>query len=188
MIRPFIVDEGSKRGAAIIAIFFAGAFVSSATVGSLLGFGGEAVIPQDRQVVLLVVATAGIVLATADLRRMTPTTLLQTKKTWWHRGPERAALMWGLHLGAGFATIRVASVYWVVALAIFASGSPLVGVLMGAYGAGLALNLATGVVTARHDDDVHYPLRALRFRRRSTVLLAALLMLWSVYLGVETLA
>jgi hypothetical protein len=187
MIRPFIGDEGSKRGAAAIAIFFVGAVTSSAAVGSLLGLLGHAVLPPNRHVTLLLVGAAGIVLALADLRGMTPTTRLQTKKRWWHKGPEKAALMWGVHLGAGFATIRVASLYWIVVLAVFVSASPWVGMAMAAYGAGLALNLALGVVTAP-GGEVHYPLLALHLRRPSTVVLAALLMSWSIYLGVEALA
>jgi hypothetical protein len=186
MIRPLVVDEGSKRGAEEVAIFFVGAFMSSAAVGSFLGFLGSITVPSNTHLPFLAVAAAGIVFAAADLRGMTPTTRLQTKKTWWHKGPRKASLMWGLHLGAGFATIRVASIYWVVALAVFASASPRLGVAMGAYGAGLALNLATGVVTAQ--DEVHYPLHALRFRRLSTTLLTTLLMCWSIFLGVEALA
>jgi hypothetical protein len=161
MIRPLIVDEGSKRGAGVVAMFFAGAFASSATLGTFLGFLGSVTVPRNTDLPLVAVAVAGIVFATADLLGVTPTTKLQTKKKWWRKGPTKASLMWGLHLGAGFATIRVASLYWVVALAVFASASPRLGIAMGAYGAGLALNLAIGVMTAPQDE-VHYPLHALR--------------------------
>lgn len=95
--------------------------------------------------------------------------------------------MWGLHLGAGFATIRVASLYWVVCLAIFASASPIGGLMMGAYGVGLALNLAFGTLIARRAA-VPYPLYTRVLLPPSRRVLAVLLVCWSAFVGLEAMA
>jgi hypothetical protein len=187
MIRPLIVDEGRKRGALAMAFFLTGALLSSSVVGVVLGQLGETALPGGTKVPLLAIAVVGIVLAVADLNGRTPTNRLQTKRTWWRRGPPMASLMWGVHLGAGFATIRVASLYWVVCLAIFASASPIAGLMMGAYGLGLALNLGAGMLMAPRAA-VHYPLYTLVLLPPSRRLLAVLLVCWSVFVGIEAMA
>lgn len=96
---------------------------------------------------LLILGTAGVALAALDVAGRTPTVRRQTEPVWWRtRGPYRAAFLWGFDLGLGFTTIRVASLYWIVVLAIVLIGSPAAGAAtLAVYGLALGLNLAFGL-------------------------------------------
>jgi hypothetical protein len=76
----------------------------------------------------------------------------QTKPGWWvSHGPVRASVLWGLDLGAGFTTIRVASLYWSVWIGLFLLGSPAFGsIALAAYGLGLTAGLVGGIVFFDH--------------------------------------
>lgn len=93
-------------------------------------------------------------------------------------------LLWGFDLGLGFTTIRMASLYWVVALVVFVLASPLTGaVILGGYGAALALNMGIGTLIL---ESKRYPLAStaciLRLARLIRGGLATILILWSALL------
>lgn len=96
-------------------------------------------------------AVIGIALALCDLGvggARTPTLRRQTQPLWWYTlGHVGAMFLWGLDLGLGFTTIRVASLYWAIALVVFTFASPLAGALVfGGYGVALALNMGIGTL------------------------------------------
>ena len=186
MTRPLIVDEGRRRGAVAVAIFALGAMIASASVGIALGLLGHALVSLSTSTALFVIALAGLPLLVADLRGKTPTSRRQTRKMWRRKGPIAASLIWGLDLGVGFTTIRVASLYWMVALAVFLTQSLSTGALLGAYGIGLGTNLAAAVVFLGRREHVQYhPLHAAALMPLSRAALGAAIACWGVFLAVE---
>jgi hypothetical protein len=97
--------------------------------------------------------------------------------------------MWGFDLGLGFTTVRVASLYWAVLLAVLLLASPAAGALvLGAYGLALGLNLSYGLLFLdRRAGAATANLRALGLRTRVKPALVLALVLWSVFLGVKGL-
>ena len=78
--------------------------------------------------------------------------------------------------------MRVASLFWLVSLVVFLSGSAIAGGLLGAYGLGLTLKLIVGVFApGRHEH--YHPLHALALLPLSRVLVIAVVVAWSVFLG-----
>lgn len=158
------------------------------TLGAMLGLLGLVLVPgQWLSRVLIGIATIGIVMALSDLGVAGTSTLTlrrQTCPVWWHTlGPVRAAFLWGLDLGLGFTTIRVASLYWVVALVVFALASPMLGAaILGGYGLALALNLALGVQFLALRNGGVIGIRALRLFEPLKIGLAVLLLAWSILL------
>ncbi|HJT59133.1 MAG TPA: hypothetical protein VJ761_21685 [Ktedonobacteraceae bacterium] len=152
-----------------------------------MGLLGLALVPgQWLSRVLIGIAAIGIVMALSDLGVAGTSTLTlrrQTCPVWWHTlGPVRAAFLWGLDLGLGFTTIRVASLYWVVALVVFALASPILGAaILGGYGLALALNLALGVQFLALRNGV-IGIRALRLFEPLKIGLAIILLAWSILL------
>lgn len=157
------------------------------TLGAMLGLLGLALVPgQWLSRVLIGIAAIGIVMALSDLGVAGTSTLTlrrQTCPVWWHTlGPVRAAFLWGLDLGLGFTTIRVASLYWMVALVVFALASPILGaVILGGYGLALALNLALGVQFLALRNGI-IGIRALRLFEPLKIGLAIILLAWSILL------
>jgi hypothetical protein len=110
---------------------------------------------------------------------------------WWRtRGPYVAAFLWGFDLGVGFTTIRVASVYWIVVLAVLLIGSPVAGAAMLAlYGLGLGLNLTLGLLLLdRPACGARANIRALGLSPQVKAGLVLFLVCWSALLGARGLA
>jgi len=180
MISPFIVDEGRRKGMLAVGAFALGAIASSTAVGIVLGIAGM-LLPASATWLLLVVGVAAVALAIADLKGKTPTTRRQTRKMWWRKGPWAASLIWGADLGVGFTTIKVASLYWAAALAVLAEGSSQIALLMGAFGVGLAANVAVGVAALpRGEARDYHPLQATSLLRIARPFSGAVLLLWGV--------
>lgn len=130
-----------------IVTYSAGSLAGAAMTGLLIGLAGNALqstlSPGGRAAVIAVSAS---LLLVADLRASlfkTPSLRRQTCSTWYRRfGPARTFLIWGFDLGLGFSTIRVSSLFWVVALgvaaAVPADAAPAV---MIAYGLALPVSL-----------------------------------------------
>jgi hypothetical protein len=189
-----LVQEAKKphRWLILLGIYATGAVLSSATLGVTLGLLGTILIPGGwASVAVAIVAAAGIVLGFADLGvggAKTPTLRRQTCPIWWHIfGPARTMLLWGIDLGLGFTTIRVASLYWIVALVAAILGLPLSAAILGGYGFALALSLGVGVILLRHQDRVLATVSALRLFPRLKMSLAIVLLLWCVLLLVVAL-
>ncbi len=164
-----------------------GAILSSTLLGAVLGSLGSVLIsPQWRLLALVSVALVGIGMAACDFGiagMRTPTLSRQTCPIWWRTFRRSlAAFLWGLDLGLGFTTIRVASLYWIVALMAVVLASPFTGALiLSGYGLALTLNLSVGIWLLEHKDDhLHsanmHALQSFSFLKRS---LGGLLFFWS---------
>lgn len=148
---------------------------------------GHAFIPRDS--VLPAIVTVGIVclaMVPFDLGikgMRVPGVQRQTNKVWRHRYGERgSAVLWGLHLGLGFLTIRVTSLYWAALLLTASLASPPLGALsFSAYGIGLGLNLVVGG-SILEGTEFERPLAALRLLPQIHRVSAALLMLFGLAL------
>ena len=125
-----------------------------------------------------------------DGRGKTPTIRRQTRPHWWRtHGPYRAALMWGFDLGLGFTTIRVASLYWAVLVAVLLFASPASGALVfAAYGLAIGVDLAFGLLLLdRPSRGLRANIRAIELSPRMKTALLVSLVLWSAFLGVKGL-
>jgi hypothetical protein len=91
---------------------------------------------------------------------------------------------WGFDFGLGFTTIRVASLYWMVALVALMFASPAAGAaVLGTYGLALVLNLAIGALLfERGGRRIHANIFALRLFQPMRVILATALLGWSTAL------
>ncbi len=153
MVRP-LVQAAKKPTDWLVpyGIYAAGTVASSTTLGAVLGALGSTLVPHGwTAVALAAVALLGVALALCDLGvggMQTPTLDRQTQPLWWRTiGPSGALFLWGADIWLGFTTIRVASLYWGVALAAVALASPLIGAaILGSYGVALAFNLGVGVL------------------------------------------
>lgn len=126
---------------------------------------------------------AAMLFALIDYRQRGPCTvgLPRQTKSWWrhHFGPDLAALFWGWDLGLGFTTMRVTSLYWVVALMVVVVGSPAAGAtITGCYGAALVANWAWG--QWRILQRGARPVAALALAPRLRVLASSILIAWSI--------
>ncbi|MDQ2828064.1 MAG: hypothetical protein M3Y74_03330 [Chloroflexota bacterium] len=183
-----VVDKRTRWLRALMW-YAAGALMGSMAFGATLGWLGSVLPPAAHSPgALLVVALAGIVLALCDFglgRTSTPTLRRQTYPGWWHMlGPPRALFLWGVDLGLGFTTIRVASLYWIVVLVAVALATPATGAaIFGAYGIALALNLGLGVLLfGRVSHGTRANIVALRLSRPLKPALATTLLAWSALL------
>lgn len=177
-----------------LGAYATGALVSSTAFGALLGAVGAVLFPWPRSTMtMIVVAVLGIALAMCDFGvagARTPTLHRQTYPVWWRTfGRTRALFLWGFDLGLGFTTIRVASLYWIVALIVVALASPLAGAaILGAYGAALVLNLTIGTwVLERRDRSMASTVCILGLDSPLARSLATILLVWSLALLVFAL-
>lgn len=172
----------------VIALYALGAVTGAVLTGTTVGFLGSLLeVGQRRSLALVGIAIIGIILALADFGvggTRTPTFHRQTCPAWWRAfGHARTALLWGFDLGLGFTTIRLASLYWVMLLVVFAIASPGEGAaLLVGYGFALPLNLSIGILLFKRYDHRDVPLRILRLAQPLRFALAALLLLWCVAL------
>jgi hypothetical protein len=172
------VQEGRWQIGKWFAVFGLAATASAAMAGSIIG---TIPLPHPFANIWLLVGV-GFSLALADvfLGEKTPTIRRQTCPTWWRtRGPWFAATAWGVDLGLGVTTIRVTSLYWFVLAALLLGGSVPTGALvLGAYGIGLTLGLALGLLVLSRRNAIHANLQALQLRYVIRPLLASGLIVW----------
>lgn len=151
MIRPLLVERGGKAATVAVAAFGIAAVGSAALVGAVVSLAGSFSIGTvSVPVELGLLGVSGGLLALADTQVMGLRTFSfkrQTNPRWWASyGPTRASFLWGLDLGAGFTTIRVASLYWLVWIGLFVIASPAFGsIALAFYGLGLTTGLVFGV-------------------------------------------
>ena len=135
-----------------VTLFTLGAVVGASITGCLIGvLGGAAQALAGDRVLAVAVGAAGCALLLADLGFLglrTPTLRRQTTSTWYReRGARSAWVLWGFDLGLGFSTIRLSSLYWLMALFVAAFVSPVLAPLVFAlYGLGLGVAFAAAVV------------------------------------------
>jgi hypothetical protein len=150
VIGPLVQGKRQLRGSVqSVSVFALGALVGAATTGVVLGLlaaGFQNLAGESVRAV--VVGVAGCVLLLVDLRFRTPTLRRQTCSTWYReRGPGFAWPLWGFDLGLGFSTIRLSSLYWLMALFVAAFVSPVLAPLVLVfYGLGLGIAVASAVV------------------------------------------
>lgn len=164
-------------------------------LGATLGSLGSLFVPYLwRSLTITIIAIVGIVMALCDFGiggAKTPTLQRQTCPVWWRTlGRYLAVFLWGLDLGLGFTTIRVASLYWIVLLMVFVLASPLIGAgILGGYGLALALNLGVGILLfERKGDHVAASMRASQLLPLLKVSLAVVLLFWSAILIIVVLS
>lgn len=175
--------------------YVAGALLSSAILGTILGILGSIFLSHQWELAALIgIAIIGIGLALCDLGiggTKTPTLRRQTCPIWWRTfRRSQAAFLWGLDLGLGFTTIRIASLYWIIFLIVFVLASPLLGaVILSGYGLALVINLSTGIWLLEHKDDYFRSanMRALQLSHRLQIGLGIILLLWSIMLIIVVL-
>ncbi len=91
--------------------------------------------------------------------------------------------LWGIDVGLGFTTIRVGSLYWMVALVTVVVASPWMGAaILCAYGIALVLNLGIGTLFLERGQGVHGNAVAIGLFDRLKAVLAVALLAWSVSL------
>jgi hypothetical protein len=152
VIGPLVQGKRELRGTGRpVAVFALGAVVGAALTGVVVGAlaaGFQALAGEGVRAV--VVGVAGCLLLLVDLGLRTPTLRRQTCSTWYReRGPGFAWPLWGFDLGLGFSTIRLSSLYWLMALFVAAFVSPVLApVALAFYGLGLAV-VVTGAVVAQ---------------------------------------
>jgi hypothetical protein len=180
----------------MVAFYTAGALASSAAVGAALGAIGAFFLTGRSRSSLVLVGLVGVLAALGDLGIVSRPLIglnRQTDRLWSDRFGERGgSFLWGIDLGLGFSTIRVASLYWVVALVTLTVASvPLGALILCCYGLGLSSNLIFGsLVLAQNErqaestSPIHDTagLRALRWAGPGRIVLAAALGAWSTFL------
>jgi hypothetical protein len=189
MVRP-LVKAANKSGKllSLVSLYAIGAVASSMTLGALLGLLGVFLVPGHwTSIALAIVGSIGVLLALCDFGvggTKTPTLRRQTCPGWWRTlGPARTMLLWGIDLGLGFSTIRVASLYWIVTLAVFVLASPLTGAaILSGYGIALVVNLCFGVIILEPISGSFSPIRVLELSSLLKRSLAVILLFWSAFL------
>lgn len=167
-----------------ITAYAIGALISSAALGAMLGFLGSILVPRPwMSAATLAIGGLAIALALIDMGvggARTPTLRRQTQPMWWWTfGPARAMFLWGVDLGLGFTTIRVASLYWIVVLVVGTLTTPPTGAaILGAYGLALVINLGAGALLLRRCG-AHANICALRLYFPLKISLAVVLLAWS---------
>src|SRR4051794_38701147 len=137
VIGPLVQGKRELRGSVgSVSLFALGAIAGAAATGALIGLLGTLVGGRGPAIA---VGAVGCVLLLADLRFRTPTLRRQTCSTWYReRGARSVWALWGFDLGLGFSTIRLSSLYWLMALVVAAFVSPVLAPLVLAfYGLGL---------------------------------------------------
>jgi hypothetical protein len=129
----------------VVAYTVAGC-VSSAIVGIFLGTVGHVIPGRYRELLFYPVAVLGLVLSARELGWISfwlPERKCQTEKHWIHEfNPVTTSIMWGFHIGLGFATRVTYGGFWLIVAAIIALGTPNAGlVLMLGYWAGRSLSV-----------------------------------------------
>lgn len=129
----------------VVAYTVAGC-ISSAMVGISLGAIGRTIAERYREPLFYPVAVLALLLSARELGWVSfclPERKCQTEKSWIHQfSPVTTSVMWGLHIGIGFATRVTYGGFWLIVAAIIALGSPKVGlVLMLTYWAGRTLSI-----------------------------------------------
>lgn len=189
-IRPLVQEAKTlHKWLGMVSLYTAGATLSSIVLGATLGSLGFILAPgRWSPRTILIIALIGLFMSLCDFQVGGMKTLTfgrQTCRWWWNTlGPSWAVLLWGIDLGLGFTTIRVASLYWVVALMVVVMSSPLLGaVILGAYGLAIALNLVIGLLfLEREGSSVNAHIQALRLLYPLKTSLAVVLLLWSIWL------
>ena len=154
MIRHLVKVPGTAVIRALL-LFGLGSVVGGALAGMILGiFGHVFRVGLSERMLWFAIAGIGIALALADLGvagLRTPGFRWQTRYWWWYKlGRSWAWLAWGLHLGFGLITVRITSIYWLVALVVlFIVPWYLAPVTMIGYGLGLVTGVAMMVVLNR---------------------------------------
>jgi cytochrome c biogenesis protein CcdA len=155
----------------------AGAAVTGILIGTAATGLQSALSPPERAAL---VAIGAALLLSADLRAslfQTPSLRRQTCSTWYRRfGPTKTFLIWGFDLGLGFSTIRVSSLFWVVALAMAAGAPPRAApALMLAYGLALPVSVLVLFMREGMSERVNRSALALAgpMRRASLIVLVA---------------
>lgn len=187
MFKPLVKEATRPQQWLIPYVAYAlGTTGSGIALGTTLGAIGSAILP--RQVwphSLALSGIAGIALALCDLGvagARTPTLHRQTDPVWWRTvGREGAMFLWGADIGLGFITIRVTSVYWMLAL-LSLLAPPFTGaVLLGLYGITLAISLGISTLLlgwGGYGSGIY----VLRLHSLFKVGLAILLLSWGVLL------
>lgn len=180
--------HGRIRWFSTLVAYTLGSTLAGAVVGTLFGLlGGLLNVPLHLGIVILASYATLLMLGELGLIRLPSFRFYrQTRKEWFYAyGPLAAAFLWGLDLGTGLTTVRVFASFWLLPAAAFLLAEPLSGALiMGSYGLGRALMVATGIVLpkgaettgflqalARRETDWH------RFHATAMALGAALLLL-----------
>lgn len=189
MIRPLVQEAQTPgRWLGLLGLYALGATGSALLLGMLLGSLGSVLIPGRLSwSVLAGVALLGLVMAAGDFqiwKLRTCTLRRQTKRVWWDLlGPGGAMFLWGLDLGLGFTTIRVASLYWVVACVAIVAASPQAGALvLGAYGLAVALNLGISFLLLKEERGGASAIQAIQWQSPIKICLAGILFAWSTWL------
>src|SRR5665213_1845090 len=155
MFRPLVKEATRPQQWLIPYIAYAiGTTGSGIALGTTLGAIGSVLLPrQALSLALALSGIAGIVLALCDFGvagARTPTLKRQTNPVWWRTvGREGAMFLWGSDIGLGFTTIRVTSVYWLIALMSFLAPPVMGATVLGVYGLTLALSLGIGTLILR---------------------------------------
>jgi hypothetical protein len=137
----------------VVAYTVAGC-ISSAIVGMFLGTIGHVIPERYRELLFYPVALLGLVLSARELGWISfwlPERKCQTEKYWIHEfSPVTTSIMWGLHIGLGFATRVTYGGFWLIVAVIIALGTSNAGsVLMLAYWAGRSLSVWLSPVLVR---------------------------------------
>jgi hypothetical protein len=150
VIGPLVQGKRELRGSGrAIALFtlgaVAGAMLTGVLIGALAALGRLA-----GGVPAVAVGAVGCALLVADLGVFglrTPTLLRQTCSTWYREGGRQSVwAAWGFDLGLGFSTIRLSSLYWLMALFVAAFVSPwLAPAVLACYGLGLGAAFAAAL-------------------------------------------
>lgn len=178
-----------RKWLGMLSLYTTGSTISSLALGATLGSLGSILVPSNGSArAILIIALIGSFMSLCDFQVGGMRALTfgrQTCRWWWNTlGPSWAVLLWGIDLGLGFTTIRVASLYWVVALMVVIMSSPLLGAaIFGAYGLAIALNLVIGLLfLGRGSGSVKAHIQALQLFYPLKTSLAVVLLLWSVWL------
>lgn len=129
-----------------VAAYTISGCISAGTVGGMLGALGQCIPQKWRQLVFYPIAAFAVLLSIREMgwvRFDLPERKCQTEKRWIHEfSLVTVSIMWGLHIGLGFATRITYGGFWVLAALIVASGVPLAGIaLMLAYWLGRTLSI-----------------------------------------------
>ena len=150
-----------RRWMSVVLAYTMGSLITSMILGGLLGFAGRTFggpWSWGRTAIIGIALGLAIVELSPHPNRMTiilALTWRQTKKTWRDRyGPAFASFLWGIDLGSGLTT-RVNFVsYWLVVCTSFLLSDPIYGILlMGGYGFGRAVEVATGSLFNQVEED-----------------------------------
>src|SRR5689334_1025336 len=130
-----------------LAAYTGGSIAGGAVTGSLISLIAIELQPALSSAERAAgVGLAASVFLWTDLRARlfeTPSLRRQTCSTWYRRfGPGKTFLIWGFDLGLGFSTIRVSSLFWVLAIGVASAVRPeSAPAVMLAYGVSLPTSL-----------------------------------------------